>query len=53
MTTSSPINGGVLVECKVLKHVVSSAAKAETGGVFHNCQTVVLVRNILNGLGCK
>ena len=51
MTKSPPINGGILVKCKVLKHVVSSAAEAETGWIFHNCQTAVMVRNILNALG--
>ena len=35
-TKSPPINGGVLVECKILKHVVSSVAEIETGGFFHN-----------------
>ena len=32
----STINGVILVECKTLKHVVSSAAEAETAGVFIN-----------------
>ena len=30
------LNGAILVECKTIRHVVSSAAEAETGGVFHN-----------------
>ena len=28
------LNGAVLVECKTLRHVVSSAAEVETGGIF-------------------
>ena len=30
------LNAPVIVECKTLRHVVASAAEAETGGVFHN-----------------
>ena len=30
------INGAILVECKTLKHVVSSAAEAETASLFCN-----------------
>ena len=29
-----PINGGVLVECKTLRHVVTSAAEVEIAGIF-------------------
>ena len=39
-----------MVECKLLKHVVSSAAEVETGGLFHNCQTAIMIRHILNAL---
>ena len=53
ITKSPPINGSILVECKVLKHVASSAAEAETDGLFHNYQTAVMIRNILNALGYK
>ena len=53
MTKSPPINRGVLVEYKALKHVVSLAAEIETGNVFHNYQIVIMVRNILNTLGYK
>ena len=45
------INGAILVECKGLKHVVSSAAEAEMSGIFHNAQTAVPIRRILEGLG--
>ena len=45
------INGAILVECKTLKHVVSSAAEAETAGVFHNAQKAIPIRYILEQLG--
>jgi hypothetical protein len=45
------INGAMLVECKALKHVVSSASEAETAGVFHNAQVAVPTRHILEQLG--
>ena len=35
----------------MLKHVVSSAAKAETAGFFYNAQQAILLRRILNALG--
>ena len=33
----------ILVECKTLRHVVSSAAEAEMAGVHHNAQTAILI----------
>ena len=44
-------NGPLLIECKTIKNVVSSAAEAETTGVFNNAKLVVSIRNILNQLG--
>ena len=44
---SNKINGAVLVECRYLKHVVASAAEAETGGLFHNCQNAIYIRRLL------
>ena len=29
-----PLNGGALVECKILKHVIASAAEAEVASIF-------------------
>ena len=52
--SSSPhpnINGAVLVECKTLRHVVASAAEAETAGVFHNAQMGIPIRTLLIALG--
>lgn len=45
------LNGAILVECQTLKHVVASAAEAETGGLFHNAQLAVIIRQILHDLG--
>ena len=33
-----PLNGPIHIECKLLRHVVTSATEAETAGLFHNCQ---------------
>ena len=47
------INGAILVECRYLKYVVASAAEAETGGLFHNCQNAIYIRRLLEILGHK
>ena len=45
-----PLNGGIHVECKTLRHVVSSAAEAEVAGLFHNAHTILPIRRILHAL---
>ena len=45
------LNGSILVECKTLRHVVSSAVEAEVGGIFHNAQTTIPIRTLLQALG--
>jgi hypothetical protein len=45
------LNGAILVECKTLRHVVASAAEAEVGGIFHNAQMAIPIRNMLTRLG--
>ena len=45
------VNGAILIECKALKHVVSSAAEAEIAGVFHNAQIAIPIRYMLEQLG--
>ena len=47
------LNGPVLVECKTLKHVVSSAAEAEVIGIFYNAGVAITIRHFLNALGHK
>ena len=49
-TPHPTINGAILVECRALKHVVSSSAEAETAGVFHNAQIAIPIRHILENL---
>jgi len=44
-------NAPILVECKTLRNVVASAAEAETGGLFHNAQTILHIRILLAALG--
>ena len=45
------LNGAILVECKTLRHVVSSSAEAEVAGVFHNATTAIPIRHVLTVLG--
>ena len=44
-------NAPILTECHTLKNVVSSAAEAECGGIFHNCVVAIGIRNALEGMG--
>ena len=48
---SPPENGPIHTECIILKHVVASAAKSESRGLFHNGQTAVLLRITIHKLG--
>ena len=45
------VNGPVHVECRTLRHVVTSAAEAETAALFYNTQTALELINILEALG--
>ena len=44
-------NGPLLVECKTLRSVVTSAAEAETHGVFHNAKVAIPIINTFNLMG--
>ena len=44
------LNETILIECKTLRHVVSSAAEAETGDIFHNAQIAIPIRTLLHVL---
>ena len=46
----SKINGPIHIECRTLKHAVTSATEAETGGLFHICQNAVQLRRMLIAL---
>ena len=47
---SEEINGAIVVNCTTLRHVVSSAAEAETAGVYHNAKLAIPIKTILNAL---
>ena len=49
--TNPKLNGPILVEYRLLKRVVTSAAESETAGLFYNTQTAVDIKNILMALG--
>ena len=51
ITKHPKLNGAVLVECKTLRHVVSSAAEAEVAGIFHNAGIAIHIRHFLKCLG--
>ena len=44
-------NGPLHTECRTLRNVVTSAAEAETGGLFHNGQMTISIRRALESLG--
>ena len=46
-----PANGPIHTECRILNHLVASAAETEIGGLFHNGQTAVPLRITLHELG--
>ena len=43
-------NAPFLTECRTLRHVVATAAEAETGGLFHNAHMSITIRHILETL---
>ena len=48
---SPTLNRAILVECKGIKHVLSSLAEAETAGLFYNAQIAIPMQYILNSIG--
>ena len=50
---TSPRNGPLHIVCKTLRHVVASAAEAETAALFFNSQEALPIRYILSKLGHK
>ena len=47
-TKRLPLNGTIQVICKTLQNIVSSAAEAETGGIFVGGQQTVLIMTALS-----
>ena len=50
ITKYPKLNGAILVECKILRHVVSSSAEEEVAGIFHNVGMVIPICHILQSL---
>ena len=50
ITKHPKLNGAILVECKTLRHVVSSSAEAEVAGIYHNATMSIPIRHILESL---
>ena len=50
ITKHPKFNGAILVECKTLRHVVSSSAEAEVSGIFHISQVSISIRTLLHTL---
>ena len=48
---TSTQNAPILMECKTLKRVVTSAVECETAAAFHNAQQAIPIQNILNQKG--
>eukprot|EP00957_Ditylum_brightwellii_P139126 10604833-Ditylum_brightwellii.AAC.1 len=48
---NTPNNAPVLTECKILRHVVCSAAELKCAGLFHNGCTAKAIWNILSEMG--
>ena len=46
-----PINGPINVVCHIMREVLSSAAEAELGALFHNCKEACPIRTTLEELG--
>ena len=46
-----PLNGPLLIVCKTIRHVVASAAEAETSGLFINAGEAIPIRQALIEMG--
>jgi hypothetical protein len=51
LPTSGPYNGPIHVYCCVMKEVLSSAAEAELGALFHNCKEACPLQIALTEMG--
>ncbi len=45
------LNGAFHVSANIMRFVVASAAEAKLGALYHNCQTAIVFRDILNDMG--
>ena len=44
-------NGAVLIKCKAIHNIVTSAAEAETHGVYYNIRVSIPIRNLSIAMG--
>ena len=44
-------NGAILIECRAIRNVVTSAAEAETHGVYHNARVAIPLMHLLIEMG--
>ena len=44
-------NGAILIECRAIRNVVTSAAEAETHGVYHNARVAIPLMHLLVEMG--
>ena len=45
------LNIVILVKYKALHHIISSVVKVKIAGIFHNVQTVIPIRYMLEAIG--
>ena len=50
-TKPTPLNAPIHIESKTLRHIITSSAECETATVFHNAQTAICIRYMLQQLG--
>ena len=50
-TNNPPLNGAIHIHSSIMKNVLSSAAEAEVGALFHNAQESCSLRQTLEDLG--
>ena len=44
-------NGFIIIEYKILCHVVASTVKVEVSGIYHNAQTILSIKVLLDAPG--
>ena len=47
------VNGTILIECKMVRYMVTSSAESETVATFHNAQIALPIQYMLTQLGYK
>ena len=50
ITKHPKLNGTIIVECKTLRHMVSSSAESKVAGIYHNSRISIPIRQTLQAL---